>query len=146
MSTVWTDVRYALRRLAATPGFTIAVVLTLALGLGVNTAMFTALEATTYRSLPYPDADRLVFVWGHRPASLMPLLPVSLPVAFTVGERSHSLDRVEAWTSLPDTRFSLTDGGNPIDVQYHRRLVGPPANARRAARTEGAASRRQMIG
>jgi len=118
MATVWTDVRYAARRLAATPGFTLAVVLTLALGLGVNTAMFTALEAMVYRSLPYPDADRLVFVWGHRPASPMPLLPVSLPVALTVGERSHSLDRVEAWTSLPDTRFSLTDGGNPIDVQY----------------------------
>ena len=53
MTTLLADVRYALRRLAATPMFTIAVVLTLALGLGVNTAMFTALEAMAFRRLPY---------------------------------------------------------------------------------------------
>jgi putative ABC transport system permease protein len=62
---LWTEallrnVRYAVRTLARTPGFTATVVLTLALGIGANSAVFSALDAVLLRPLPFPDADRLM--------------------------------------------------------------------------------------
>lgn len=62
---LWQDVRYGLRMLRRNPGFTAVVILTLALGIGMNTAVFSALNSVLLRSLPYPDAERLVWVANH---------------------------------------------------------------------------------
>jgi putative ABC transport system permease protein len=63
VETVLRDIRYAARGLARNPGFTAVVVLTLALGIGVNTVMFSVVNAVMLRPLPYRDAGRLALVW-----------------------------------------------------------------------------------
>jgi putative ABC transport system permease protein len=59
------DVRHAFRSLCKTPAFTVVAVLTLALGLGINTAVFSVVNAVMIRRLPYPEPDRLVSLWGQ---------------------------------------------------------------------------------
>ncbi len=57
------DLRYALRNLGRNPGFTIVAMLTLALGIGANTTIFSVITNTLLKPLPFPDSDRLVLVW-----------------------------------------------------------------------------------
>ena len=69
MTTLLQDVRYSLRMLLKHKGFTVVATLTLALGNGVNTAMFSVLNTFLFRSLPYPQSERLVRVWRTSPHS-----------------------------------------------------------------------------
>ena len=94
------DVRYAARGLARTPGFTLVVVVTLALGIGVNTAIFSVVQSVLLKSLPYPDADRLVRLVEHVPAA-------------------------ESRSGKPVTRAYFT--GPDIDALRHVRALSPVA-------------------
>src|SRR5215470_16977422 len=69
MTTVSQDLRYSLRMLLKHKGFTVIAALTLALGIGVNTAMFSVLNTFLFRALPYPQSEQLIRVWRTSPHS-----------------------------------------------------------------------------
>jgi len=64
MTTLWQDILYGFRVLVKKPGCAIVAALSLALGIGANTVIFTLIDATLLRPLPYPDAGRLAMIWS----------------------------------------------------------------------------------
>ena len=66
MTGYWQSLKYALRQLHRSPGFALAVVVTLALGIGVNTAVFSLVDGFLLRPLPYPEPERLGVLMLHR--------------------------------------------------------------------------------
>src|SRR5882724_5690902 len=67
MNTLWQDLRYAARTLLKKPGFTLTAVVTLALGIGASTSIFTVVDAALLRGLPYKSPDRLYHLWERTP-------------------------------------------------------------------------------
>ena len=66
LETLWQDVRYGTRMLFKNPGFTLVAIITLALGIGVNTTIFSVINSLLLKPIPFPDADRLILVWQSR--------------------------------------------------------------------------------
>src|SRR5262249_173113 len=79
MNALLHDIRYAFRLLAKSPGFTLVAVLTLALGIGANTAMFSVIHAVLLRPLPFADSDRLISIWNDYGSGGQSLPAVSPP-------------------------------------------------------------------
>ena len=109
-------VRFAWRNAARRPAFTLLVVLTLALGIGVNSAVFALLDAVLLRPLPYRDPSRLVFVWQTLPEhNVFELEATPFDYAAWHGVRSFSSSR----SSRRDA-FTLTGDDNPERVRGSR--------------------------
>lgn len=94
------DVRFAFRSFYRTPGFTIAAVLVLALGIGATTAIFSAVRAVVLRPLPYADADRLFMLWESDPAMAGESRPSSPANFLDLRERVASFAELEAYGSV----------------------------------------------
>ena len=100
------DIRYALRTLLKQPVFTLIAVLTLTLGIGANTAIFSLVYQILLRPLPYANADRLVFVWNTYPLMGLQQASVSIPDYI---DRKTQADTVE-----DATLFTNRALGQPI--------------------------------
>ena len=111
------DVRYAGRVLAKTPGFASVAVLTLAVGIGANTAIFSVANALLLRPLPYAQPDRLVVLSSERKASGEQQGPLSYPRFTLVQDRSRSFTGVAAFCNEV---FNLTGRGDPEQIPAAR--------------------------
>jgi predicted permease len=113
MDTVIKDLRYALRLLFKSPGFTTVAVLTLALGIGANAAMFSVVTAVLLRPLPFPEPQRIVAV-GPRGQRSGQLNSSSYPDFFDYRARSRSFEHL---ASYYDSDQTLTGIGDPLHVR-----------------------------
>ena len=106
METLLQDFRYGLRMLAKAPGFTAVAVLTLALGIGANTAMFSALYGLVLRPLPYAGASRLVMLWDSNRRTGGKHIPVMEGSFAILQSQARSFEDMAAFTSA-DLRGGL---------------------------------------
>jgi len=89
------DLRYAARRLARTPGFTVVALVTLALGIGANTAIFSVVHGVLLRPLPFQDPDRLYFLWARHTST--DRYPLQLPEFCDYRDQNRTLESIAAF-------------------------------------------------
>ncbi len=114
MDTVLQDLNYGLRTLWSKRGFTIAAALSLALGIGLNTAIFTLVNTILLGSLPYRDADRLVMLSSVAPGHPDQLSGASVPDFFAWKERSRSFESVGGLSNSA-VDFGAEENGVPAE-------------------------------
>jgi putative ABC transport system permease protein len=109
------DLKYAVRTLRRSRGFAVAAVVTLALGIGANTLMFSVVNATLLQPVAFPNADRLVTVWKGRVSDPEHFNIVSMPNYRDYHERSRSFESIALFDSA-GRGYSLTERGEPEQV------------------------------
>src|SRR5215475_11022203 len=112
MQTFLQDLRFGARMLLKTPSFTLIAVITLALGIGANTAIFSVVNAVLIRPLPYPEPDRLVFIYNYT-TSFYPKMGLMEGEFLRLRDQERSLENVSLYTS---TTYTLTGMGEPERV------------------------------
>src|SRR5207249_6564464 len=111
------DLRYGFRMLLRSPGFTAVAVLTLALGIGVSTAIFSVVHAVLLRSLPYERPERLVSIWEHNPQEGIEQFSVSPANFLTWSQDPQLFDQVAAWQAQ---NLTLTGVNEPEQLNCKR--------------------------
>jgi putative ABC transport system permease protein len=113
METFIQDLRYGMRSLIKNPGFAAVAIITLALGIGANTAIFSVVNAVLLQAMPYGDPDKLVMVWGtdpnlgDDPDNMFPVVPADY---YDWNTQNTVFEQIAA---SRDTQFSLTGMGDP---------------------------------
>jgi predicted permease len=113
MRTLAKDVAYAVRMLAKSPGFSLAAILSLAIGIGANTSIFSILDALLLRPLPYKDAGRLVILWNRSPGLNITEDWFSTAQYFDIKTGHHGFEQVAIAIGGND---NLTSHGEPERV------------------------------
>jgi predicted permease len=113
------DLKFAFRRLGKSPGFAATVLLTLAIGIGANTTVFSVVNGILLKPLPYPDSEQLVSLWLNAPgagglANFSSGLQLSASMYFTFSEQNRSFQSMGIWTP---SNASVTGVGEPEQVR-----------------------------
>jgi putative ABC transport system permease protein len=111
MNNFWQDFRFGIRTLSKNPGFAVVAILTLALGIGASTAIFSVVDAVLLRPLPYPNPQQIVSVWeqeahGHR-------AHMADPNFLDFRAQNHTLSTLAMFASIPE---SVSGGSEPVRV------------------------------
>jgi putative ABC transport system permease protein len=109
--TLWQDLRFGARTLARNPGFAVVAVLTLALGIGANAAIFSVVNAVLLRPLPWTEPDRAIMIWSRWTA--FDKTWVASGELMDYRRRARTLEQVAAWA---DGQVNLTGDGDPERV------------------------------
>ena len=109
----WQDFRYGLRLLKRSPGFSALAILTIGLGIGANSAIFSVINGVVRKPLAYPDADRLMFITSQFPALNFSKFWISPPEYFDFKEHTHTFAHVAAYTT---GAMNLSEGNRPERV------------------------------
>src|SRR6185437_256357 len=124
IETLLQDIRYAFRMLRKSPGFSAVAVLTLALGIGASTAVFSLVNAVLLKPLPYPHAERIVFPWRQTPPGLnlgFDKVPWGPPAFLRM---SRELTTFSALGAFQSDSFNLTGSGQPLRLDALRASAG----------------------
>ena len=113
MRDILQDLRYSIRSLARTPGFAILSIVTLALGIGANSAIFSVINGVILKPLSYPQADQLVMITSQFPSLGFDKFWVSPPEYFDLRERAKSFSEIGAYRA---TAANLSEGDTPERV------------------------------
>ena len=114
MQTLWQDLRYGARMLLKKPGFTLIAVITLALGIGANTAIFSVIRGVLLKPLPLDHPDELVGMWHTAPGIGIPLLNQAPSLYLTYREEGRVFEEVGMWDR---DDVSVTGTGEPERVE-----------------------------
>ena len=113
LESIWADIRYALRQLGRSPGFTAAAILTLALGIGANTAVFSLFDTVLLHPLPYSDPGKLMLVTETEPKLGQDEFGVAIQEARDYQSRAHAFTQMGTFES---GGFNLTGDTRPLRV------------------------------
>src|ERR1044072_7704171 len=120
MRTLLQDLRFGMRTLLKRPGFTLVAVVTLALGIGANTAIFSVVNAVLLRPLPFKDSERLVVVFEKTLAAPREFISVPNLQDYRAGSRSF-----EEFATLVPQSVNMTGSGEPERVGGAGAASGP---------------------
>ena len=112
MSGILQDIRYALRAMRGSPGLTLVIVTSLAIGIGANTAMFTVINALLLKPLPYPDPERLAVIWIRNPGISIPQDWPSPGQYFDIQSQQRSFEQMSISRGRVTTLLGRS--GNPL--------------------------------
>src|SRR5262245_61274397 len=115
MSILWQDLRYGARMSLKNPGFSLIAALTLALGIGANTAIFSVVNAVLLKPLPFKEPERLVMVWNRgAEAAGGDRTPLAVADLLDWRAQSRSFAEIEAFQN---TMYNYTGGDTPERIQ-----------------------------
>src|SRR5262245_59184786 len=120
MTTFWQDLRFGFRTLLKQPGFTVLMILTLGLGIGATTTIFSVVNSVLLQPLPFKEPERLVMIWRnnlhHQPNKIL----VTAPDYKDFKAQSSSIDDIAIFSNV---YYTMTGLGEP--EQLHAVLVTP---------------------
>jgi len=110
----WTPFRHLLRRMAKTPGFAAVTLLTLAIGIGANTAIFSVMNGILFKPLPFPESERLIGLWLSAEGLKIPELNASPSLYFLYREEAQTFESIGVWRG---DSVAVTGTAEPAQVE-----------------------------